>query len=51
MKHMSLCKVMGIAVLAFGVGVLISFFLPESFLVVLEAIALIATGVLFFLHK
>ena len=51
MKAMSLCKTVGITVLAFGVGVLISFFLPESVLAVIEAIVLITVGVLFFLRR
>lgn len=49
MKRCSLCKIVGISVLAFGIGVLISFFLPETILVVLESLVIIAAGILFFL--
>lgn len=51
MKSQSICKIIGVSVLAFGFGILISFFLPETILVVLEAIVIVAVGVLFFLHK
>ncbi|MBQ8908523.1 MAG: hypothetical protein IJY71_08090 [Clostridia bacterium] len=51
MKSQSICKIIGVSVLAFGFGILISFFLPETVLVVLEAIVIVAVGVLFFLHK
>ena len=51
MKGQSLCKIIGVSVLAFGFGVLISFFLPETFLAVLEAVVIVAVGTLFFLHK
>ncbi|MCQ2386095.1 MAG: hypothetical protein MJ078_05430 [Clostridia bacterium] len=51
MKLANICNVIGIAVLSFGVGVLISFFLPESVLVVIEALVIVAVGVLFFMKK
>ncbi|MBP3436388.1 MAG: hypothetical protein J6K61_00565 [Clostridia bacterium] len=51
MKSPSLCKILGISILTFGFGVLISFFLPETFLVVLEAVVIVAVGLLFFLQR
>lgn len=51
MGKSSISSVIGIAILAFGVGILMSFFLPESVLVVIEALVIIAVGVLFFSHK
>ena len=50
MKSASLGKIIGISLLAFGLGILISFFLPETVLVVIEAVVIVATGALFFLH-
>lgn len=44
-------KLIGITILAFGLGLLLSFFLPESFLVVIEAVVIIAVGVLYFSLK
>lgn len=44
-------KLIGLTVLSFGLGLLLSFFLPESFLVVIEAIVIIAIGVLYFSLK
>lgn len=46
-----LCRMLGIGVLAFGVGVLVSFFLPEEVLVVIEAITIIGVGCIYFLGK
>lgn len=46
-----LCRTLGIGVLAFGVGVLVSFFLPEEALVVIEAITIIGVGVLYFIGR
>lgn len=37
----------GITVCALGVGILLAFFLPESILVVLEALVIITAGILF----
>lgn len=51
MKSNALGKVIGISILAFGLGILISFFLPETVLVVIEAVVITATGILFFLHR
>ncbi len=43
----SLSKAIGIAVCTFGLGVMVAFFLPESVLVVLEAVVIITAGVIF----
>ena len=48
MKLKQLCKTLGIAVLAFGVGILVSFFLPEEVLVVAEALVIICGGFIYF---
>ena len=48
MKLQPLCRTLGVAVLAFGVGVLVSFFLPETALVVIEAVTIIGVGVIYF---
>ena len=51
MKAKSLCRVLGVSLLSFGVGILLSFFLPEAVLVVIEALVIIAVGLLYFLQK
>ena len=43
----SLAKCIGITVSAFGLGLLVAFFLPNSVLVVLEALVIIVAGVFF----
>jgi len=43
-----LCKVIGIAVFSFGVGILASFFLPDAVLVVIEALVIVSVGILYF---
>jgi hypothetical protein len=48
---MSLGKFLGISILTFGVGILVSFFLPDKVLVVIEAILIVAIGLLFFLGQ
>ncbi len=48
MKTKLLGKFVGIGILAFGAGVLISFFLPDTVLAVIEAILIVTIGVLFF---
>lgn len=42
-----IAKCVGISVAAFGLGLLVSFFLPKSVLVVLEAIVIIVAGTFF----
>ena len=44
-------KLIGLAILSFGLGVLLSFFLPNGFLVVIEAIVIIGIGFLYFSVK
>ena len=51
MKTKSFCKVLGLSLLSFGVGILASFFLPEAVLVVLESIVIIAVGSIYFIQK
>ena len=48
MKKMAISKFIGVFVLAFGSGILISFFLPEHILAIIEAILIVIIGVLFF---
>ena len=48
MKSVQLCRTLGVAVLAFGVGILVSFFLPETVLVVIEALTIIGVGLIYF---
>lgn len=48
MKASAVSKIIGISILAFGAGILLSFFLPDSVLAVIEAILIVAIGVLFF---
>ena len=51
MKTRGFCKVLGISVLSFGLGILCSFFLPEAALIVIETVLVIAVGGLYFLEK
>lgn len=39
--------VWGVTVSALGLGILVAFFLPESVLVVIEAIVIVTAGILF----
>lgn len=41
-------KLLGLTIFAFGLGLLLSFFLPAGWLVVIEAIIIIAIGFLYF---
>ena len=50
MKIITLWKLIGIAVFAFGLGILISFFLPDRALVVIETVIIVAIGLLFLLR-
>lgn len=47
----SAAKLIGLSILAFGLGLLLSFFLPDGFLVVIEAIVIIGIGFLYFSVK
>jgi len=40
-------RVIGIAITCFGLGILLTFFLPISVLIILEAIVIVAAGFLF----
>ena len=51
MKANHACKMIGGAILAFGLGVLVSFFIPEPVLVVIEALIIIGLGCLYFTQK
>ncbi len=51
MKSQFLCRTIGVAILSFGVGILVSFFLPETVLVVIEAITIIGVGCIYFSKK
>ena len=51
MKCVSLGKIVGISIFTFGLGILVSFFLPDKVLVVIEALLIVAIGVLFFLGQ
>lgn len=43
----TMAKTAGIGVAAFGCGILVAFFLPESVLIVLEAGVIVTAGILF----
>ena len=49
MRRSGIGTVIGIAILAFGAGILLSFFLPDNVLAVIEAILIVCIGILFFL--
>lgn len=40
------CKLVGYLVLAFGVGIIVTYFLPAFILVIIEAAIIIAAGIL-----
>jgi hypothetical protein len=44
-------KLISVAVLSFGLGIMLSFFVPEGVLVIIEALLIMAVGVLCFLQK
>lgn len=48
MKDLS--QTVGIAVSAFGLGVLLAFFLPDPVLIVIEAAVIVTAGILFLKH-
>ncbi|MBR5539621.1 MAG: hypothetical protein IKU61_06950 [Clostridia bacterium] len=50
-KFKCAAQLVGLAILAFGLGLLLSFFLPDGFLVVIEAIVIIGIGILYFSVK
>ena len=51
MKSQQLCRALGTAILGFGIGILVSFFLPETVLVVIEALTIIGIGLIYFSKK
>lgn len=51
MCNRNLLKLLSVAVLSFGLGILLSFFVPEGVLVIVEALLIMAVGVLCFLQK
>lgn len=44
---MTTAKTIGIGTVAFGCGILVAFFLPESVLIVLEAGVIVTSGIIF----
>ena len=46
MCQIHLCKLVGISLVCFGAGILLSFLLPGYILVFLEAAAMVAAGLL-----
>ena len=44
-------RLVGLTILSFGLGLLLSFFLPDGFLVVIEAVVIIGIGFLYFSGK
>lgn len=50
MKSITSSKLIGCTVLAFGLGVLVSFFLPDRALTVILALLIATIGVLFLLR-
>lgn len=50
-RQNGLFKALGFIVLSFGCGVLLAFFLPTYFLAVIEAVVIIAAGLLYILQK
>ncbi len=51
MKGRCLYRTLSIAALAFGCGILLTFFLPETVLAVIEAFLIIGIGALYFIGK
>ncbi|MBQ2718499.1 MAG: hypothetical protein IJF73_00340 [Clostridia bacterium] len=51
MCQRNLFKILSLAILAFGLGIVLSFFIPEGVLVIIEAVLIMAVGVLCFLQK
>ena len=50
-KTRTVCKVLGVALLSFGLGILSSFFLPATVFIVIESILIIAVGLIYFSCK
>ena len=45
------CKTAGYLALAFGAGILLTYFLPCSVLVILESLIIIAAGIVYLTNK
>ena len=50
-RHCHLLRTVGVGVLAFGGGVIVSFFLPSYVLVWIEAVLLVGAGLLYLTNK
>jgi hypothetical protein len=50
-RRSGLFKALGCIILSFGAGILLAFFLPSYFLAALEAVVIIASGILYILQK
>lgn len=50
-RQKGLFRALGLIVLSFGCGILLAFFLPTYFLAILEAMVIIASGLLYLLQK
>ena len=50
-RSRSVVKVIGISMLSFGCGILSSFFLPETALIVIESVVIIGVGLIYFSCK
>lgn len=46
-----LYKALGLIVTAFGCGILLAFFLPTYFLAAIEAVVIVAAGILYVIQK
>jgi len=51
MRAKNLCRAAGVVVIAFGGGILLTFFLPVHLLVNVESAVLVAAGLLIFLQR
>ena len=50
-RQQNLFKAIGLCVLSFGAGILLAFFLPSYFLAAIEAVVIIAAGILYLIQK
>lgn len=44
----SVVRALGLGMVAFGCGVLFSFFMPEAMLIVIESIVIVGVGLIYF---
>ena len=47
----ALLKALGFIVSSFGCGILLAFFLPTYFLAIIEALVIIAAGIIYIIQK